>query len=175
MKSPVFRTAVTLFLLNLFMFAPSLWAREIFLNGSNISGSRNQTLKNVTLKIDGEGNIYIEAPHYQVNQENTFIPLSRWQKPKASPQHNTPGKIPDTQSKLTPVERLSTLQEQEDKAAKADASSAERTPVVQPAQPLEQEQPATEVKTSRAEAPKPTPVKVENESINESTPPPPAD
>lgn len=175
MKSPVFRAAVTLFLSNLLLFAPSLWAREVFLNGSNISGSRNQTLKNVTLKIDGEGNIYVEAPHYQVNQENTFIPLSRWQKPKVSPQHNTPGKIPDTQSKLTPVERLPTLQEQEDKTIKADASSADRAQVVQSAQPVEMEQPAAEVKTSRAEAPKPTPVKVENEPINESTPPPPAD
>lgn len=175
MKSSVFRNSVKVLLFSLFMFAPSLWAREIFLNGSNISGSRNQTLKNVTLKIDGEGNIFIEAPHYQVNQENTFIPLSQWQKPKASPQHNTPGKIPDTQSKLTPVERLPTLQEQEGRAAKAETSSAERAQVVQPAQPLEQEQPAIEAKTARAEAPKPTPVKVENEPINESTPPPPAD
>lgn len=90
-------------------------ARDIYLNGTDISGARHQVLKNVTIRIDGQGNVFIEAPHYQVNQENTFIPLSKWQKPKALPEHKTPGKIPDTQGKVPDVQTLPTLNQMEEK------------------------------------------------------------
>ena len=43
--------------------------RGIFLNGIDISSAKHQTLENVTIRIDGQGNIYIEAPHYEVNEE----------------------------------------------------------------------------------------------------------
>ena len=50
--------------------ASSVYGRSIYLNGVDVSSARNQFLKNVNLRIDENGNIYIEAPHYQINEEN---------------------------------------------------------------------------------------------------------
>lgn len=50
-------------------------ARSLYLNGIDISGSLEQTLKNVTVRIDKGGNVYITAPHYHVNEEEGYVPL----------------------------------------------------------------------------------------------------
>lgn len=60
-------------------------ARSIFVNGIDISSARHQEINNVTIRIDGEGNIFIIAPHYQVNEESTYIPLSSWKNKMNSP------------------------------------------------------------------------------------------
>ena len=69
---------IPLLVLTSALCAPSLLARNIYLNGKDVSSAKNQIMENVTLQIDRYGNIYIEAPHYEVLEENTFIPLSQW-------------------------------------------------------------------------------------------------
>lgn len=52
--------------------------RTIYMNGTDISSARNQDLRNVHIKIDEHGNLFITAPHYQVTEEETFTPLSSY-------------------------------------------------------------------------------------------------
>lgn len=54
--------------------------RSIFLNGIDISSARNQKLKKVDIHIDESGNIFITAAHYDVLEEGSFVPLSKWSK-----------------------------------------------------------------------------------------------
>jgi hypothetical protein len=46
--------------------APPALARSVHLNGVDVSSLRNQTFKNVTVMIDGEGNVHMDAPGYKV-------------------------------------------------------------------------------------------------------------
>lgn len=49
--------------------------QSVFLNGENIIGLRNQVLKGVNVRFDAHGNIFIDAPHYQLSYEATYHPL----------------------------------------------------------------------------------------------------
>ncbi|NRA64965.1 MAG: hypothetical protein HRU19_10825 [Pseudobacteriovorax sp.] len=65
--------------------------RAVFLNGVDISSAKHQILEGVTVRIDGTGQIFIEAPHYEVNEESTYIPLSTWSNETLGlPQHKKP-------------------------------------------------------------------------------------
>ncbi|KAB8028585.1 hypothetical protein [Fluviispira multicolorata] len=56
--------------------------RIIFLNGVNISSVKNQDLENVTVRIDKNGNINIEAPQYEVGVEQSYHPMMPNELPK---------------------------------------------------------------------------------------------
>jgi hypothetical protein len=56
---------------------PAAFARSVFLNGVDVSSSRSQELRNVQIRINEKGDIFISAPHYQVTEEDFFTPLSR--------------------------------------------------------------------------------------------------
>lgn len=82
-------------LLVAFLQPSLLSARSVYVNGIDISSARNQSLKNVHLRIDENGNVYIEAPHYQVNEEHTFTPLSSLVDGiGTAPQHKEPQQLP---------------------------------------------------------------------------------
>lgn len=49
--------------------------QSVFLNGENIIGLRNQVLKGVDIRFDAQGNIFIDAPHYQIQYDTTYHPL----------------------------------------------------------------------------------------------------
>jgi hypothetical protein len=85
------------FLLVATLLLPSLsYARSVYVNGIDISSARNQSLKNVHLRIDENGHVYIEAPHYQVNEEQTFTPLSSLVEGIGSmPKHKEPQALPN--------------------------------------------------------------------------------
>jgi len=72
--------------------------RSIFLNGSDISGARNQQLKNVDVRITENGDIFIVAPHYQVAEEDAFTPLSKYVQSMNAPVHKNPQKISTAES-----------------------------------------------------------------------------
>lgn len=59
-------------------FAHTACARDILLNGQDISSARNQEMKGVNLRIDDKGNIFVDAPHYKVHEEDTYAPLGRF-------------------------------------------------------------------------------------------------
>jgi hypothetical protein len=56
--------------------------RVIYLNGVNISSVKNQELENVNIHIDNNGNIYIDAPHYEIGVEQSYHPLMPTELPK---------------------------------------------------------------------------------------------
>ena len=58
------------------------YGRQIFLNGVNISGSREQVLKDVTLYIDAQGHMRITAPQYSVKNTESYHPLLPRELPK---------------------------------------------------------------------------------------------
>lgn len=41
-------------------------AGTVYVNGVDVSALRNTTLENVTVHFDGEGNVQITAPHYEI-------------------------------------------------------------------------------------------------------------
>lgn len=65
----------------------TLLARNIYVNGVDISGATNQNLRKVDLHINSRGDIYIRAPHYQVHEENSYIPLSSYLKESDAVEH----------------------------------------------------------------------------------------
>ena len=76
-----------LFLCGILFATTNALARNIFLNGIDISSARHQLLENVTIRIDGQGHLYIEADHYQVNEESHFVPLSDKNATYGRPEH----------------------------------------------------------------------------------------
>lgn len=96
-------------------------ARVIYLNGVDISSAKNQTLEQVNVRIDAQGNVYVEAPQYEVQQESTFVPLSRQMPPHPNlPEHKAPGPltqrvdVPATKQELaSPPETGDTLNQPE--------------------------------------------------------------
>ena len=66
-------------------------ARSIFLNGMNIGSVRDQDLENVTVKIDGQGNIHLIAPHYDVREDTSYHPLL----PQELPRFPKAGTMPE--------------------------------------------------------------------------------
>lgn len=69
--------------------------RSIFLNGTDISSARNQELKNVDIHINENGDLFIVAPHYQVNEEDTYVPLSKYVEGMGGPKHKPPQAVPN--------------------------------------------------------------------------------
>lgn len=79
------------------------WARSVYLNGIDISSARHQSMKNVNIRIDGDGNLFIEGVHYQVNEENTYYPLSSSARPDLNhPPRN--GEIAPELAKSSPMQ-----------------------------------------------------------------------
>ncbi len=68
--------------------APVAFARNVFLNGVDVSSSRSQELRNVQVRINEKGDIFISAPHYQVTEEDFFTPLSRVATPPQASQNS---------------------------------------------------------------------------------------
>lgn len=69
--------------------------RSLFLNGIDISSARSQDLKNVDVHINDAGDVFIIAPHYQVNEEDTYIPLSKYVQDLNQTAHKAPQGLGD--------------------------------------------------------------------------------
>ena len=81
--------------------------RNIYLNGVDISSARSQELKNVDLVINEKGDLFIVAPHYQVNEEDTYVPLSKYAQGMNAPKHQPMRKlepVPEKPMEPTPVQ-----------------------------------------------------------------------
>ncbi len=73
--------------------------RMVYLNGVDISTARGQQLKKVDVQISENGDIYIVAPHYQVHEEDSYVPLSQYTQGVNAPSHLAPA----SSQALTPV------------------------------------------------------------------------
>ncbi len=58
----------------LWMFAPLAMAGSVYVNGVNVDALRNQTFANVTVYIDAQGNVRVDAPQYQIEVVGTPPP-----------------------------------------------------------------------------------------------------
>lgn len=72
-----YRSSLVLCVCALLIGSSQLFAGGLFLNGVDISSARNQTLKNVNISISEDGTVFIEAPHYQVREDDIFTSLGK--------------------------------------------------------------------------------------------------
>jgi hypothetical protein len=84
-------------------------ARSVYLNGTDISSAKNQKLRNVTVQIDAQGNVYIEAAHYQVHDESAYLPLSSYMQNIPQPQNTAPLSLPGHNGKPVHLEKNAQL------------------------------------------------------------------
>ncbi len=82
----------TVFYATLIHAAPA-GTRSVYLNGVDISSAKSQDLRNVDVHINEAGDLFIIAPHYQVNEEDTYVPLSKFVQGMNLPKHKPPQKI----------------------------------------------------------------------------------
>ena len=88
-KSTAILVQLLFFVAGFGLASESAQARNVYLNGVDISAARTQELKKVDIVINERGDVYIIAPHYQVNEEDTYIPLSRYVHTLRKPEHKT--------------------------------------------------------------------------------------
>ena len=81
-------------------------ARSIFLNGKDISSARSQDLKGVAIHIDENGDLFVTAPNYQVNEEDTYIPLSKYVQGVQVPKKEAAQQLPDSHAKVGTTDSL---------------------------------------------------------------------
>lgn len=49
--------------------------QAVYLNGVNVVGLRNQSMKGVNVRFDENGNVFIDAPQYEVQYDTSYHPL----------------------------------------------------------------------------------------------------
>ncbi|TNE44210.1 MAG: hypothetical protein EP343_31140 [Deltaproteobacteria bacterium] len=87
-----------LVVLGCLLLASPGWARDLYLNGKLINGVRKQTFKNVTVRIDKKGNVYIVGKQYQVRYNKP--------KPAAGTKQQPPARrAPEAQPEARPTPR----------------------------------------------------------------------
>lgn len=86
----IHRSIVLLALASTPVLAGSAGVKSVFLNGVDISSARNQELKNVDVLVNDQGDIFLLAPHYQVNEEDTYVPLSQYAQGLGNIAHKPP-------------------------------------------------------------------------------------
>ena len=106
-----------LIILSLLAFADVSLARNIFLNGKDISSAKGQKLDKVSVFISENGDIFITAPQYQVYEEKTFVPLAKAKNKDNKPSVAHPTGLPSASGMVpgaTPVSKLSVPEETEE-------------------------------------------------------------
>jgi len=93
LRSPVLRGITLWCPLILIVPGSAFAARSVYVNGTDVSSARNQVMEGVTVRIDSDGNVFVDAPHYQVNEESTYIPLRRHAN-EARPEHRQGASLP---------------------------------------------------------------------------------
>ena len=96
---PLTKIAGGLLLAASVLFSTPVSARNIYLNGTDISSARNQELKNVRVIINEHGDVFLIAPHYQVNLQDSYVPLSKYMQGVHSPKHKKPSMLSKDQAK----------------------------------------------------------------------------
>ena len=83
------------------LFPSFVEARSIFVNGVDITGAVEQTLREVTVYIDKNGDVLITAPQYRVLAKESVKPLGGKPERRRLPKHRSPekmsvsGKVPE--------------------------------------------------------------------------------
>jgi hypothetical protein len=102
--------------------------KSIFLNGIDISSARNQELKNVDVLINEQGDIFLLAPHYQVNEEDTYVPLSKYAQGLGPIAHKPPQPMRSAPKAARPKDQSQKSQADDPKTAPAQGPSNKADP-----------------------------------------------
>jgi hypothetical protein len=113
--------------------ARSAQARNVYLNGVDISAALSQTMKSVDVHIDEAGNIFIAAPQYHVKEEETYLPLSRNNTPLQPPVHQKPQALQPARKEPS---KDGNMDEPTTPATPTPAATSPVPPAPPPAQPL---------------------------------------
>lgn len=107
-------------------------SRSIYLNGVNVSTIREESLENVKVEIDRNGNILITAPHYEVTQDSSYHPLLQSELPKFPREQIKPEGMPSgTYSKKSGQKVPAEEPEQSEPKPDDPATRAKEPPVRQ--------------------------------------------
>ena len=101
------------------VLSTSASARSLYLNGTDISSARGQELKKVNVIINEHGDIFIIAPHYQVQEEDSYIPLSKFVQGMNLPKHKAPQKFGPDGPKAVSNKKFAPVKNQEGQIVKA--------------------------------------------------------
>jgi hypothetical protein len=115
--------------------------RSIYLNGVDISSARNQDLRNVHVHVDGDGNVFVKAPHYQVTEEETFVPLSSYKHSQSAPEHQPMVERNSAPRQVTPAAASDSNSALASPVPVGDANPASRPMMAQPDQPAQAKPP----------------------------------
>ena len=129
-----------------------LRARDVYLNGTDISSAFNQQIKNADIRIDEKGTLYISAPHYQVKEQDTYLPLSKFFEDTQPPAHKKEPQPLHTQSTEAPHPSAATAS-----AAVSPANPPPAPPASIAPQPISQPQTPAAKTLPTMPAPSPTP------------------
>jgi hypothetical protein len=67
---------------------------KFFVNGAEATNLRNVEMQNVSIRINENGDIFIQAPQYQLQTSDKFIPIDDYQKKNLPPQPNIAQDLP---------------------------------------------------------------------------------
>ena len=100
---PMNRRLRLLLLLPIFSLLNGLGlARSIYVNGVDISGAYNQNLSKVDVHINSQGDVFIRAPHYEVHEEDSYIPLKSYMKKQEDMvEHKEPAPLESAEQAMT--------------------------------------------------------------------------
>jgi type IV secretory pathway VirB10-like protein len=102
--------------------------KSVFLNGVDISSARSQELKNVDVIINEQGEIFLLAPHYQVNEEDTYVPLSKYAQGLGPISHKPPKAVRSPVKKDDNQDSRSSEKPKSGTSVKNDADQSKASP-----------------------------------------------
>lgn len=118
--------------------------KSVFLNGVDISSARSQELKNVDVIINEQGEIFLLAPHYQVNEEDTYVPLSKYAQGLGPISHKPPMAVRSPVKKDDNQDSRNSEKPKNGKLVKNDVDQSKSSPTA----PVSDESQATEAKAT---------------------------
>lgn len=130
-------------------------ARMVYLNGKNISSVREQQLNGVNVRIDAQGNLYISAPQYEVQESSHYRPLLPNEVPKVGkPSVSSEAPLfPGRFSKAAPLEKSEASAGAVPPISSEDGEAAEMAPVASAKAGAKDANPAQETAKPAGKAP----------------------
>lgn len=109
---------ISRFVLGLIGVISATASAELYINGIDVTGMTNQKLDQVSIQIDGAGNIFIQAPQYHVEEQVTYHPVSGADPRPEHPMHLPPVEMsPLLELDDDPVEMASSGEDEESSAS----------------------------------------------------------
>lgn len=100
---------------------------KLFVNGVEATNLRNVEMQNVSIRINEGGDIFIQAPQYQLMTSDKFISIDEYQKKDSAPLHTRVQDLP-THREPGPLRHDENKPEEQPPPANEPAQSTSATP-----------------------------------------------